>query len=67
MIERGIRHSPIVAPDSNPQSPGLNDLNHVIEPDLVVRRTSLYMEISRGAIRLMVKRRVTLVLVGEAH
>src|ERR1700722_1372757 len=43
MIERGIRHSAIVAPDNNPQSPGLNDLNRVIEPDHVVRRTSLYL------------------------
>ncbi len=40
MIERGIRHSAIVAPDSDPQTPGLNNLNRIIEPDYIVWRTT---------------------------
>src|ERR1700728_37467 len=51
VIERGIRHSAIVAPDNDPQSPGLNDLNGIIEPDDVVRRTSLYLYIRGSAMR----------------
>src|SRR2546427_12012036 len=67
MIERGIRHSAIVAPDSDPQSPGLNDLNGVIERDHVVRWTGLYMEMCRGSTRLIRRRRFTFVLVGDAR
>ncbi len=42
-IERWIRHRTIVAPDGDSQSPCLNDLNGVIEPDHIVWRTRLYV------------------------
>src|ERR1700685_4094347 len=41
MVERRIRHWTIVAPDRNPQSPRLNDLNRVIESEHIGRRTSV--------------------------
>src|ERR1700693_1531219 len=67
MIESGIGRRTIVAPDGDPQSPGLNDLNRVIERNHVVRRTSLYMEICGGIIRLISRRGFAFVLVGEAR
>src|SRR5271154_306870 len=65
MIQRRIRHCAIVTPDGNPHSPCLNDLNRVIECADVLWRTSLDTGISRGAIRLIGRRRFTFVLVGE--
>src|SRR5580692_7928220 len=67
MFEKRIRHRTIVAPDGDPQSPSLNELNRVIERNHVVRRTSLYMEICGGTIRLISRRRFTFVLVREAR
>src|SRR6266568_2905557 len=67
MIERGVRRCTIVAPDGDPQSPGLNDLNRVIECDHVIWRTGLYMEGCRDTTWLIRRRRFTFVLVGEAH
>src|SRR5580704_753453 len=67
MVERGIRHCTIVAPDGDPQSPGSNDLNRVIERDHVVWRTALYVEICRGTTRLIRRRRFAFVLVGKAR
>src|SRR6516164_1055673 len=67
MVERGIWRRAIVAPDGDPQSPGLNELNRVIERNRVVRRTSLHMEICGGAIRLISRRRFTFVFVREAR
>src|SRR6267143_1533146 len=67
MVESGIRHCAIVAPDGDPQSPGFNDLNRVIERDHVVWRTGLYVEICRGTTRFIRKRRFTFVFVGEAR
>src|SRR5580698_4750276 len=58
MVEKRIRRRSIVAPDSDPQSPGLNQLDRVIERNHVVRRTSL--------IRLVRRHRLTFVLVGKA-
>src|ERR1700722_9988222 len=67
MIEGGIRRHPIVAPDGDPQSPGLNDLNRVIERQHVVWRASLHVQICRGITRLIGRRRFTFVLVGQAR
>jgi hypothetical protein len=67
MIESGIRRWTIVAPDGDPQASGLNDLNRVIERDHVVWRTGLYMEISRDTTRLIRRRRLTFVLVGQTR
>jgi hypothetical protein len=67
MIQSGIRRRTIVAPNGDPQSPGRNDLNRVIERNHVVRRTSLYTEICGGTIRLISRRGFTFVLVGEAR
>src|ERR1700722_11138852 len=67
MIERGIRRRPIVAPDGDPQSPGLNDLNRVIERHHVVWRTSLHMQTCGGTTRLIRRRPFTFVLVGQAR
>ena len=67
MIEGGIRRRPIVAPDGDPQSPGLNDLNRVIEPHHVVGRTSLHRQICGGTTRLVRRRRFTFVLLGQAR
>src|SRR5260370_7037326 len=67
MVQSGIRHCAIVAPDRDPQSPGFNDLNRVIERDHVVWRTGLYVEVCRGTTRLIRGRRFTFVLVGEAR
>jgi hypothetical protein len=66
MIERGIWRGTIVAPDGDPQPPGRNDLNRVIERHHVVWRTGLNMEVCRGTTRLIRRRRFTFVLVGEA-
>src|ERR1700723_1417137 len=66
VIERGIGRWTIVAPDGDPQSPGLNDLNRVIEPDHVVWRTGLYLEISRDTTRFISRRRLTFELLREA-
>ena len=66
MIERGIRRCTIVAPDGDPQSASLDDLNRVIERDYVVWRTSLFMRLCRGTSRLISRRRFALMLVGEA-
>src|SRR5258707_13053895 len=66
MVQSGIRHCAIVAPDGDPQSPGFNDLNRVIERDHVVWRTGLYVEVCRGTTRLIRRRRFTFALVREA-
>jgi hypothetical protein len=62
VIEKGIRRRTIVTPDGDPQTPGLNELNCVIERNHVVRRTSL-----GGTIRLISRRRLTFVLVRQAR
>src|SRR5260221_13089791 len=67
MVQSGIRHCAIVAPDGDPQSPGFNDLNRVIERDHVVWRTGLYVEVCRGTTRLIRRRQFTFVLVAEAR
>ena len=67
MIESGIGRCTIIAPDGDPQSPGVNDLKRVIEPDHDVRRTSFYMDICGGTIRLISRSGFTFVLVGEAR
>src|SRR5580658_11178899 len=67
MIEKGIRRRTIVAPDGDPQAPGFNELNRVIERNHVVRRTSLYLEICGGTVRLISRRRFAFVLVREAR
>src|SRR5215469_12738081 len=64
MIERGIGHCAIVAPEGHSQSAGLDDLNRVIERHHVIWRTSLDTRVCRGA---LVGRWVTFVLVGKAH
>src|SRR3979490_2199276 len=67
MVQSGIRHCAIVAPDCDPQSPGLNDLNRIIERDHVVWRTGLHMGICWAIIGRISRRRFTFVLVGEAR
>src|ERR1700739_3998966 len=58
MIEKRIGSCTIVAPEDDPQSASLNELNHVIERNDIVRRTSLSME-------RVNRRRFTLVLIRE--
>src|ERR1700730_12986295 len=67
MIESGIRRCTIVAPNGDPQSPGLYDLNRVIERDHIIWRTGLYMGGCRGTTRLIRRRLFTFVLVGESR
>src|SRR5215469_18413528 len=59
MIEGGIGHCAIVAPDGDSQTPGLDDLNHVIERKQVIWRTRLDTGVCRG--------RIAFVLVGKAN
>src|SRR5579864_4779806 len=63
MIERGIGHCTIVAPDDGSQSAGLDDLN-CIERDHIIWRTRFDTWVYRGAV---VGRRVAFVLVGKPH